>query len=229
MHTRLLLYTVAPIGGTHQWEWVFVLDDGIKVWVVVTPSKLQKATVCAIPNPDEEGLSVRTEWHPWYLAKEVDFLLLAIPAFDVEYMHEICRLCHRHESSIRWVANRPNGSKVTLQSSDRLWQVAYIPNSTGFVLVSGSKCETIGMPRWCKRVVQVSTERCNNLWWIGSVLELLIQALTIYHCEELFIIISTIMCPTDLSTSRVNQHTIWVIPNYNKKLTIRAQGCVLQA
>lgn len=114
-------------------------DYCIKVWVVVPPSKLKKATICAIPDSNEKGLCIGTKRQTWYLTKEINFLLLLIPTFYIKNMNEICWFCHSHESSIRCVADWSNSSKVTLQSNDWFRQVTYVPYSAGFILVASCK------------------------------------------------------------------------------------------
>lgn len=114
-------------------------DNCIEVWVVVPPSKLKKATICAIPDSNEKGLCIRTERKTWYLTKEIDFLLLLVPTFHIKNVNEVCRFCHSHESSIRCVADWPNGSKVSLQSNNWFGQVPYVPYSASFILVASCK------------------------------------------------------------------------------------------
>lgn len=140
--------------------WCSLSYHCIKIWIVVSSSKLKEATVW---DTYEKGLCIGTKRHSCYLTEEINFLFHHISTFYIENVHKIFILCHSHISAIRRVANWHNRSKCIVQHSDWLGQVPDIPYSACVILIPSCKCLAIRMPRWCIRGVHMSRQRRNNL------------------------------------------------------------------
>ena len=69
--------------------------------MVSTAVVLKKATVSAIPYPNEQGFSIRAERNSRYLTKKVYLLLFLKTILYIIHMNKVSWFGHGHELAIR--------------------------------------------------------------------------------------------------------------------------------
>jgi hypothetical protein len=139
------------------------LYDAIEVRVSMPSVELEQARIRLVRHPNKEGLWIGTERDSRYFSEKIDLLAIGVVLLGVKNVHKICRLCHHHETPVRCESYRLYHANATFQNCQRGPQIAIIPKPAGHIFISGGEDTPIGVPGWCKRVVQMASQGCYDL------------------------------------------------------------------